>query len=538
VGFAKAQKVRAPVEPAPETSPALLAALDCLRTAITMYDSDEKLVYANRHFDYLFRGLPDRASLIGRGYSELVRLEITHGEIAASALIGDTEDFVERRRAQLTSGDYRPLDLTLSDGRIVELKSRRVPEGGWIVLWSDVTAARHAMGRLEDAIALSADAFAFFNRGDRLVVCNKEFAALYGWSLDEIQGKDFAGIVAAAVSRGRVKVDGDREAWIARCLDLHSAPAGAMTLELTSGEAYLLRDRLTRDGGRVTVLTDVTDERRVEAALAEQTGSLQRAQRELAKSRSRAASQATYLADLTKRLDAAAASADTTKKTLLRTMSHELKTPLNAIIGFSDLLGQLADRCEPAQVREYAGLIHAGGQNLLRLINQILDLTRLAGGRFEPRLTRMDVSGALWIAKDLHGERAAAKQIAIDADACPVGLLADVDESAFGQMVNQLFDNALAFAPRGGLIALSAVRTNNRVLLRVADNGPGVATHDLARILEPFEQGGRGTADHTHGAGLGLTLVKAFAELHGGALHLESEAGKGFAATIELPAAD
>ncbi len=297
---------------------------------------------------------------------------------------------------------------------------------------------------------------------------------------------------------------------------------------MASGAAYLVRDRNTHDG-HVTVLTDITDERRTETALSQ-------TQAELASQQDKAAQQASYLADLTRRLDAAAESADSAKKTLLRTMSHELKTPLNAIIGFSDLLGQMAERFAPGQVREYAGLIHAGGHNLLRLINQILDLTRIAAGKFEPRLARLDIGGALWIAKDAYSERAQAKRITIDADDCLVGLVAPVDENAFGQIVTQLMNNAIAFTPEGGTITLSACIEGGKARFTVADNGRGVKGEDLARILEPFEQAGRGTADHTHGAGLGLTLVKAFAELHGGSLSLASDDGKGFAATVELPA--
>ena len=338
------------------------------------------------------------------------------------------------------------------------------------------------------------------------------------------------------VARGRVRVGDDPAGWIARRLDLHDSAAGAMTLEMNSGTAYLVRDRRTRDG-HISVLTDVTDERRVESALAEQRRSLEKTRAELANSQSHAENQARYLADLTQRLDRAAASADTTKKTLLRTMSHELKTPLNAIIGFSDLLGQMAERFDAGQVREYASLIHAGGRNLLLLINQILDLTKLAAGKFEACAVRIDIGGALWIAKDEYAERAAVKNVQIDADNCPVGLIAEVDEHAFGQMLTQLLDNALAFAPQGGAIRLAALREGDRVSLCVADNGPGVCADDLARILEPFEQGGRSTTDHTNGAGLGLTLVKAFAELHRGTLRIRSEPGKGFAATVELPAA-
>ena len=510
-------------------SAAVIEALNCLRVAITIYDSQQRLVYANQHFDYLFRTMPPRESLIGMTYDSLVRLELENGEIADEAHGGNIEGYLARRRAQFSEGDFQPLDVPLSDGRIVEIKARRTPEGGWIALWTDATQARHATSRLEKAIEMSADAFAFFDHNDKLVVCNQEFAALYGRPLEQMRGTAFRTMIADAVARERVIVEGDKDAWLQRRFELHNSPAGAMTLETKAGKAYLVRDRKTRGGGRVTVLTDVTDERRVEAALSQ-------TRQALVESRGEAEKQASYLADLTRRLDLVRGEADSAKKTLLRTMSHELKTPLNAIIGFSDLLAQMAENFTPDQVREYAGLIHSGGHNLLRLINQILDLTKIAGGKFELRRTRLDAGGALWLASDAFAARAKSRDIAIDASACPIGLLVDVDEAAFGQMINHLIDNAISFTQQGGAVSLSAGCKNGIVSLSVSDNGPGVASEDLERILEPFEQAG--AADHAHGGGLGLTLVKAFAELHGGALHIASQEGSGFTATIELPAAE
>jgi two-component system cell cycle sensor histidine kinase PleC len=531
-----AQKVRVPDKAAtPDIAPAdLLAGLDCLRIALTMYDADERLIYANQHFDYLFRNLPAREMLLGKRYGEIVRLEA--GEVAQEALGGGIEEFVARRRAQLTDGDFRPLDFKLADGRVLEVKSRRAPNGGWIALWSDVTAARHATARLETAIAMSADAFAFFDGADRLVVCNQEYAALHGRGVDGMRGAEFEPLLREAVRAGRMRIDGDTEAFVARRLDLHRSTAGAMTLEMTNGRAFLVRDRATPDG-YVSVLTDVTDERRTETSLVEQSRTLAKTRAELAHSRDAAEKQARYLADLATRLDAAAKSADTTKKTLLRTMSHELKTPLNAIIGFSDLLGQMAERFGPEQVKEYAGLIHAGGHNLLKLINHILDLTKLAGGKYEPQLRRIDVGSALWRAREEFTERAAARRMTIDAADCPIGLMVEADEHAFAQIVTQLIDNAVAYGRESGTVRLSAESIAGRVWFRIADDGPGVMAADLARILEPFEQGGRGTHDHSGGTGLGLTLAKAFAELHGGSLALASTPGEGFTATVELPGA-
>jgi two-component system cell cycle sensor histidine kinase PleC len=301
-----------------------------------------------------------------------------------------------------------------------------------------------------------------------------------------------------------------------------------MTVELANGEAFLMRDRQMEDGGRVVVFTDVTDRRRAETALEEQT-------RALAETRSAAAVQADYLADLSRRFDEALAGANHTKTTLMRTMSHELKTPLNAIIGFSDLMLTMGDRFSPEQVKEYAGLIHEGGRNLLRLINQILDLTKLSAGRYELHRTRVDAGAVMWSAFGAHEPRAAAKRVTLDANAVPVGLGVDADESVLTTIIFQLVDNAVSFTQSGGEVRLSAKMEPGHVVLRIADNGPGVA--DIQRILLPFEQGGQGTTDHTGGAGLGLTLVKAFTEAHGGTFTIDSAPGKGFTATVTLPAA-
>ena len=378
--------------------PSVLEALDCLRVAITVFDAAERLVFVNEHFSHLFHSLPPRDQLIGLTYEELIRLEIAGGEAAPAKFPQDVERIVAECRSQFGEGEYRPRDIALTDGRIVEIKVQHIASGGWIALWTDVGEYR----RVEKAQAAS---------------------------------------------------------------------------------------------GR----------------------------------------QASYLADLVQKLDQTAAEADTAKTALLRTMSHELKTPLNAIIGFSDLLASLADCTGPEQVKEYAGLIHQSGKNLLRLINQILDLTKISAGRYELRRTRVDAGSLLWLAKDAFVAQAQRKNIAFDADDCPLGLFVHADENALTAMTGQLIENAVTFTQKGGLVRLSAAKDASAIKLRVRDNGPGVAAGDLERILLPFEQGGRGTADHSGGAGLGLTLVKAFCELHGGALTLESAGG--FTATIELPAA-
>lgn len=505
----------------------LIDALHCLRVAVTVYDARECLIFANQHFNYLFRSLPSRELLWGQSYEQLIRLEIAGGEIAA-ADARSVEAFIARRRAQLRDGEYRPLDIHLADGRVVEIKARRTRTGGWIAIWTDVTEARISQTRLEEAVSLTADAFAFFDKHDRVAVCNDAYAAFFGFpSKADLLGRSFEELMSRARVSKRIEHREPPDQWVARRMETHRVPAGVMTVELKDGQAFVMRDRATADG-RVVIYTDISDRRRAERALEEQTKALM-------ETRGAAAAQATYLADLTRRFDETAASADTTKTTLMRTMSHELKTPLNAIIGFSDLLLSMSERFGPEQVKEYAGLIHDGGQNLLRLINQILDLTKLSAGRYELHRGRVDAGAVLWTVYSAFAARIAAKNLTVDVDA-PLEITVDADEAAFATMLTHLVENAVRFTPEGGRIALSVSRENATIVVRIADNGPGIAEEDIARILLPFEQGGRSMADHTSGGGLGLTLTKAFAEAHGGALLIESAAGKGFIASISLPA--
>jgi two-component system, cell cycle sensor histidine kinase PleC len=516
-------------------TPTLLDALHSLRVAITLFDAEERLVFANEHLGYMFRNLPPSEELIGRAFEEIVRLEISEGDIADPN--GKAADFVKGHRARLLEGDYSPRDLAFSDGRIVEVKTRRTRDGGWISLWTDVTQARQTLMQLHAAIELSADAFAFFDRRDRLTLCNAEYAAINGHkSPNDIVGDNFEEVIGR-ISRHAIAEEQAAQ-WLKMRREIHRQPAGAMTVELKSGTAYMVRDRASSDGGRIAVLTDVTDHHRVEKALAEQTRALDDTHRALADTKAKSEAQASYLADLAIKLDQTAASADNTKTTLLRTMSHELKTPLNAIIGFSDLLGSLADIATPDQIREYSGLIHMGGNNLLKLILAILELTKISAGRYVLRLQNIDADHALWESKQNLEDRAADKNIEIVAEPVQPVVAVRADETALTTMLGHLVDNAVSFTQPGGRVILSAFRYGSAVRFTVADNGPGVAEADMQRILEPFEQGGRSTTDHEAGGGLGLTLVKSFAELHGGKLTIESTQGEGFTAILELPAAD
>ena len=505
----------------------LLDGLHALRVAVTMFDAASRLTFANAHLNYFFRALPPYHQLIGRSYEEILRLAMP--EIAPTSLKDGAGAFIALCLGQLAPRAWAPMDVALADGRILEIKARRDGHGGAILLWNDVTRERHQFGRLEQAIRLSADAFAFYDAKDNFVTGNDIYVQLAGKPLAALRGKPFENIIHEIVHAGRLTIDVPPEKWMERRLRGHRQPSSVDTLQTADGKCYLVHDSATPDGGRAVVFTDITEKTRAEDALAQ-------TQKTLEHTRHEAARQSGYLVDLTKRLDIAQAQADNAKTMLLRTMSHELKTPLNAILGFSDLMGTLADNMGPEQIREYAALIHQGGCNLFKMLNQIMDLTKISAGRYDLQKAPLDTGGLMWLARENYLAKAKAKDITINADACPAGLMALADENVLGGMLNALVDNAVTFTQKGGRVDLSAAVENGQTRLRVADNGPGVAAADLTRILQPFEHAGK-VADHAKGAGLGLTLVKAFAELHGGQFEIGSVSGEGLTAVITLPAA-
>jgi signal transduction histidine kinase len=511
----------------PAGATTLRQALDCLRIGITLYDSSRRLIYANRHYFYLFRKFPGHDQLIGRSYDELVRLEVETGATRLPDGVSGLEAYAAARGLQLAEGNSTPRDIFLDDGRIIEVKIRHTPNGA-IALWADVTRARENYGRLTNAVEMSTDAFAFWDSSDRLVLCNAGFAMIHGHAGEPtLQGVDYEELLTETLDRDLIALDESRAGFIARCLHTHHAPAGAMTMRLKTGQSFLLRERAMPDGGRASVFTDVTDRTRTEAAFAEQGQVLDRAHRTLAR-------QNEYLAALARRLDDAERSAAEAKQTFLRTMSHELKTPLNAIIGFSDLLRTGAGRLTSPQITEYADLIHGAGNNLLTMLNQILDLTKIASGQFLLRRERLPVRAVLEHACESVWEAAQAKALDVTVE-CAEDLYITADHGALLNALGQALNNAVSFTQSGGTILLAAWREDGLVCLRIEDNGPGVAPEKVPSLTQAFKQVPITGAEHHGGAGLGLTLVKAIAEQHGGQLSLSSEPGKGFVTALRLP---
>jgi signal transduction histidine kinase len=222
------------------------------------------------------------------------------------------------------------------------------------------------------------------------------------------------------------------------------------------------------------------------------------------------------------------------KSEFLANMSHELRTPLNAIIGFSEVLtermfGELNEKQE-----EYSKDIHASGQHLLSLINDILDLSKIEAGRMELELTEFDLPTAIDNALMLVRERAGRRSIALHTNIDNRLGQIQADERKVRQVVLNLLSNAIKFTPEGGRIEVSATPKDGLVEVSVSDTGVGIAPEDQEAVFEEFRQ--VGTADKkVEGTGLGLTLCRKFVELHGGRIWVKSQVGAGSTFTFAIP---
>ncbi|HXP05944.1 MAG TPA: HAMP domain-containing sensor histidine kinase [Stellaceae bacterium] len=232
-----------------------------------------------------------------------------------------------------------------------------------------------------------------------------------------------------------------------------------------------------------------------------------------------------------------AEAANLAKSSFLAAMSHELRTPLNAIIGFSEMmLREIMGEFRNEQYRSYVADIHASGSHLLQIINDILDLSKAEAGKltleeevFDLRDPIRAVTQLVKVRLDEHG---LTQNVDIPAD-LP---LLRADERKTMQMLLNLVTNAIKFSQGGSEIAIICRADPMRGLaITVADSGIGIAPEDLSRVLEAFEQVDNSLSRRHQGTGLGLPLVKAMIELHGGVLELKSTPGIGTEATIVFP---
>ncbi|WP_417518387.1 PAS domain S-box protein [Minwuia sp.] len=230
--------------------------------------------------------------------------------------------------------------------------------------------------------------------------------------------------------------------------------------------------------------------------------------------------------------------ANQAKSQFLAKMSHELRTPLNAIIGFSELIhrelfGPVGDH----RYASYAQDIGQSGHHLLELINDLLDLSKIEAGAAELDIRDCDLSGIAGECVDIVRPMAERKDLRIDVSIDDDCSTVRADRRSLKQMLLNLMSNATKFNHQGGWIAVSGKAERDWIVISVADGGVGIDEEDLGKLFEPFGQvQNEFVADQT-GTGLGLSIVRALIELHGGAVSVKSELGKGTTVTLRLPVA-
>ncbi len=240
------------------------------------------------------------------------------------------------------------------------------------------------------------------------------------------------------------------------------------------------------------------------------------------------------------RLNAALDQASRLKDQFLANMSHELRTPLNSVIGFSDLLVTMASTDSPltATQRDYVETISRNGRHLLELINELLDLSKIAAGRLELRLEPLELEPVLREAGDSVRAQLVAHQhrLAIEPPEAPIVVTAD--RVRLRQVLLNLLSNAIKFTTDGGRITLRAgPEDSGRVRIAVTDTGIGIALTDQPRLFQEFVQLDASPSRRYEGTGLGLALSKRLVELQGGTIGVESQLGQGSTFWFTVPRA-
>jgi signal transduction histidine kinase/DNA-binding response OmpR family regulator len=223
------------------------------------------------------------------------------------------------------------------------------------------------------------------------------------------------------------------------------------------------------------------------------------------------------------------------KDRFLSTMSHELRTPLNAVLGFSDLLAD--KRCGELNERQqrYVSHINTGGRHLLKLISDILDLSKIEAGRLELCFEHLSVAKIFGEVISALGPLVRKKTQTLSSDA-DRSLAVHADATRFKQVLLNLVGNAIKFTPERGSIEITAQRVGNEIQVKVHDNGPGIPLEEQKRIFDAFYRL-RKSGEGVEGTGLGLAITESLVKLQGGSLGLESEPGHGSCFYFSLPVA-
>ncbi len=457
-------------------------------------------------------------------------------EIAAAARAAPLGPFAFRCRLRRADGEWIWVDQRADIVEDETTRRRRLI--GIAVDVSDrmreaeITAT--ADQRVRDAIEAISEAFVLWDASNRLVLCNSKYQHLHKLPTDCAR----AGASYAELARiGQPPMVSNE--IVVNPNDAGPSDQRSRTYQarLADGRWLQVNERRTRDGGFVSVGTDITDIKQNEEELQKSERLLLQTVAQLNQSRRSLEAQAQQMAGLAKGYleeKAKAETANRAKAEFLANMGHELRTPLNAIIGFSDMMRSQTLGPLSAKYLDYSGNIFESGQSLLKVFDDVLAMSNLESGRIKLSYQKFAASEAVETAVADVAETARDKEITVRVEV-EAGAAMQADRAAVARVLTTLARNAVKFAPRGGSVSIGAQSFREHIYFYVEDDGPGIPERDLARLGRPFEQASKALANGMKGSGLGLAIARSYAELHGGSLNISSRFGEGTVALVTIP---
>lgn len=483
--------------------------LEQLRTAIAIFDGEQKLEFYNSSFSQLWRledGWLNTRPKLG---DILERLRETRRLPEQVDFKRYKQGWVDLFTAQSAKEDM----MYLPDGSVLRSLVVPHPLGGLLMTFEDVTSGLALESSYNTLMAVQKETLdgltegvAVYGSNGRLQLWNPAYANMW-----ELNPEDLEGGLHISQILDRSRKFFPEEGWDKlreqMTHELFARQDRAGEIRRTDGRILHYVSVALPDGGTMVTFHDVTDTVRVEEALRDKAQALE--------------------------------AADRLKLDFLANVSYQLRTPLNAIIGFNEILDN--EYFGPLNLRqkEYTKGLGEASSQLMNLINDILDLSTIEAGYMELNKEVVNVYSVISSIFDLTQEWARGQKIEVKLScAADIGT-ASLDERRIKQALLNLVRNAIAYTPAGGRITLAADKIDGKLSLSVMDTGPGIPLEDQQRIFDPFEKTTQpredGRPEGRSGAGLGLSLVRNIVGLHGGEIALKSTVGNGTAITMVLP---
>jgi len=469
--------------------------LDKLATAVAIFDREQKLHFYNRAFARLW-ALPEAWLAQHPGDGDVL------DKLREGRKLPEQRNYQEWKRERLalyqTARDYPSEDLWhLPGGKTLRVVAQPHPFGGLTFLYEDVTERLSLESSYNTLIKVQSatldtlqEGVAVFGPDGRLKLHNAAFAKIWGLTAKDLADDPHVRAIAAACA----EKFGDGAVWEKLIQNIVSgAEVEKQMGEIERNDKTILSLALSPlpDGATLVTFADVTDRFRIETVLRERAEALE--------------------------------AADRLKSDFIKHVSYELRTPLNTIVGFSEMLANGTAGTLSEQQMGYVKDIAAASGLLTSLVSDILDLALIESGALRLELERIDLYALLQDvaahARDWAGKVGLTLEIDCAEDAGP--FLAD--GRRVRQVVFNLLSNAFKFTPKGGVIVLSGRIDGEDVQIAVQDNGPGISPEVRASVFERFSA--KANAGQRGGAGLGLALVNRFVELHDGWVEIESKNG-------------